>query len=529
MYAHDIPFKNPVHFESETGFKNPAKYLEPSSIADLSTLHHEMSKAKDKQRFLKDSLSITQAEILSTQQDIQNIRDKTDKVHQKSAILYLITLQYHEKTALLNSFHCKLSTHFSDGIYKQNAKLNIENTIKKTHSKHRGKSTSKIEYLLPQTQSLVVKKFKNPSATKIHTFNLQKNAEQVFKDVLMSDMLIVLKEFTKMSYANIIKILSENMIVKSTNNSQKRNSEKLLQKMKLNYIACNFSVKKLNNDIYKLCSEKESLLTLRLKSSEDQYQLLNKIAENEALNESIRYLEETLKQEQVNIKLLKETISLEPVTIKDIEAMQNKFYSDFDMMCLLQKSVPNMLDYILRCFMDLHKFANEEVFSEVSPTLLEYPHELKSELTFEIEILWNILKKKNIIKSMLQEPLPIEQSIPDVFWNLIDMAQFQNLLVVCQNIRSIKNYVSSNQKMELEYDEKRLSEVHQQYHNLVDTLIKMKTELNKCDKELESGLFLKNAVEIAFQEWWEQNAQHVANIEYEDKTLKMWQDILSAI
>ncbi|KAF8789604.1 hypothetical protein HNY73_007533 [Argiope bruennichi] len=517
---------------------NPEK-LFPKPANDFSKLHQEIANAEDKQRFLKNSVSNIKKEIISTEEYLRDIRHETDKIYQKTAILHLITLYYQEKTVLLNSLHSRLSLHLTDGICKQNAKflpLNIEASAKKSYSVIPDEINPRVKHLLAQTESLVVKKFRNSPCITSFIFNLQKSVIEVFKGALMCDLLLILKEQSKTSYVNMLKRLSEykNPYDPSLKGSSKRDSEKLLQELKFYYVNINFSTKKIKNDICKLISEKDSLLMSKINPfSEDvQYQtkcqLLYKIAENLSLGESISYLEEMLCNEQTKINSLKKINATEIVSNEDIIAIQNKFYNDFDTMCLLQRSVPSMLDYILKCYVDIHSYVNEELFLIMSAVLQEFPQELENELKFENEALWNILRKNDVIKPLLQGTQTLDQSVPDAFWNLVGVAPFKNIMEVCQNVKLFKDYISSSNKDDWDYDEKRLLNACRRYDNLMNMLLEIENILNTCEENLDIGLNYRSAIQTALEEWWNQSAQFIPDIVYDNKTLKMWIDIVNA-
>ncbi|GBM76188.1 hypothetical protein AVEN_146109-1 [Araneus ventricosus] len=516
---------------------NPEK-LFPKPANDFSKLHQEIANAEDKQRFLKNSVSNIKKEIVSTEQALRDTRHETDKIHQKTAILHLITLRYEEKTALLNSLHGRLSLHLTDGVYKQNNKflpLNIEASAKKSYSVIPDEINPRVKHLLAQTEFLVVKKFKNSAGITSLIFNLQQSINEVFKSLLMYDLLFILKEESKTSYMNMIKTLShdQNAFPKSPKGSLKRNSEKLLQELKFNHININFSVKKVKNDICRLRSEKGSLLMTKINlfSEDIEYQtkcqLLDKIVENLGLEESICCLEEMLCNEQAKVNILKKNAA-EIIINEDIVAVQNKFYTDFDTMCLLQNSVPEMLDYIVKRYVGIHNYASENLLLTMSSVLQEFPRELENELKFENEALWNVLRKNDVIKPMFQGTQTFDQSVPEAFWSLVNVAPFQNLMEVYRNVKLFKDYISSSEKEGWGYDEKRLSNACEQYDRMMNMLQGMGNDLSICEQNLEKSLSYRSAIQTSLQEWWEQSAQFIPDIVYDNKTLKMWIDIVNA-
>ncbi|GFQ64563.1 uncharacterized protein TNCT_92051 [Trichonephila clavata] len=519
--------------------KNPEKHLNLAPSFSIPDIHSEITRATGKRKFLGDSICTIKKEIVSTEKTVQDIRQEIDKVHQKTAILQLTSLHYQEKTAVLNSLHRELFSHLSEGLHGKNCKFSFEAPVEKIQSNLLEDIPLKMKYILPHIASLIIKIFKNSSDSKSLTLNLQKRVEQVFKNILIHDILFVLKELSKVSYVNIIETGMCNQkrteMDKLPDCKQKRLSEKLLEELRLDHINCVFDTKKAKNDFFKLISEKELLLTSKfnLKSVDSEYQnkclLLSKIVENESLRTSIQCLEKILSEKQTEIKLIKQINTEEAIPDQAVTNAQVKFYENFDIMILLQESAPEVLNYILKCFIDIRRFVNEQLFVNMSMNLRDYPHEMKNNLKYEIEALLHVLKKNEVIKPLLQEPLPLKQQIPDILWDKMEVLPFQNLREVCHNVKSLKTYISKNQKCEFKYDEKQLPKMQQLYDSLIDKLIKMQNELYACESELDTGLESIDKVQLALQEWWEQSAQFIPDIEYDGKTLKMWLDILSAV
>ncbi|GFS54500.1 uncharacterized protein NPIL_592971 [Nephila pilipes] len=519
--------------------KNPEKHINFTSFPDLPNIRNEIARATGKTKFLEESICAIKSEIVSADEAVRDIRDEIDKVHQKTAILHITLLNYQEKTALLNSLHGQLFSHLTEGRHGRKSQFNFENPVKKIHSNLFDSIPIKVKYILPHIASLISKILKNSLDSKSLTLNLQKQTEQIFKDISIHDLLSILKELSKASYVNVIEtgMCNQNKteMVKPSDFNQKRDSEKLLEELKLNHIKCVFETKKAKNDFNKLISEKELLLSFKfdLMSDDSDYQnkclLLSKIAENEGLKKSIQYLEETLNEKQTETKLVKQINTDEAVHDQDISKAQIKFYENFDFLCLLQKSAPEVLNYTLKCFVDICRFVNEQLFTNVSMILQEYPNELKENLKYEIETLLQVLKKNEVIKPLLQEPVHLEQLVPDALWDKIQVSSFHNLREVCHNVKLLKMYVSKNQKCAFEFDEKKLPKMLQMYDSMMDMLNKMLNELHTCELELDTGFESIGRAQIALQEWWEQSAQFIPDIEYEGKTLKMWIDILSAV
>ncbi|GFV65112.1 uncharacterized protein TNCV_1509121 [Trichonephila clavipes] len=517
--------------------KNPEKHLNLAPSFNLPDIHCEITRAAGKKNFLEDSIRTIKEEIVSTEKTVQDIRHEIDKVHQTTAMLHLTSLHYQEKTAVLNSLRGQLFSHLSESLHGKNCKLNFETPAKKIKSNLLEDIPLKMEYILPQISSLIIKIFKNSSDSKSLTLNLQKKVGQDFKNILIQDILFILRELSKMSYVNLIETRMCNQKGTEMDNlsdcKQKRLSEKLLEELRLNHINCFFDTKKAKNNLFKLTSEKELLLTSKFNSMsvDSEYQnkclLLSKIAENEGLRASIQYLENILSEKQAEIKLIKQINTEEALPDQDVLNAQIKFYENFDIMISLQESAPEVLNYILKCFIDIRRFVNEQLFVNMSMNLQGYPHEMKQNLKYEIEALLHVLKKNEVIKPLLQEPLP-EQQVPDVLWDKMEVLSFQSFKEVFHNVKSLKTYVSKNQKCEFEYDEEELSKMQQLYNSMIDMLINMQNELYTGESELDVGLESIDKVQIALKEWWDQSAQFIPDIEYEGKTLKMWVDILSA-
>lgn len=513
------------------------KLENPYSFPDANQVLKRISKAKEKRSFLESSLSELKREITSSENEVQGISDEICTTNQKSAILELITTECKQKCADLNSVKSQLSFYI-ERHSKTNTQFYLALSFPLTTKSICANKVNfgddpeldRVKNILRQISSLIIDS-KSCDISESLINSLKMRVGEMINTISMADLFIILKEISNTSY---MKLMSKETYSSTKVQAAKvgiQNSVKYLQDMKLDFIQSSFNVEKTKKEIDALQDVRKSLLKKFILKSDDaefekKFQLFEKTAENAGLSESIKFLEHALKVERNEAEMLKKGIGEKTSKSDNVKLIVRNFYASFDKLCLLLKSGSSVHECILKSLSNLHKFANEQMFSNITCTLKEYPFQMTDDLKFDIQTMWSVLEKKIFINPLVPSLLSVSSSVPDILTKMLDLSKFHNECVITHKVKKLKEESAANQDSEFKFDDNVLPQAHQQYISMTEILQMMQNKLELC-----SGFFLESSeqskrTQVVMHDWWKQGAQFVPQIEYEGKSLKMWLDIL---
>ncbi|KAG8191962.1 hypothetical protein JTE90_002236 [Oedothorax gibbosus] len=508
----------------------------PYAFADTNHHLQRIAKAKEKRSFLEGSLSELKKEIECAESEVQRLSDEICTINQKSAILDIITTEYRQKTADMNSLKSMLSFHFNRNT-KHNSEfylsLNIPNATKTVSSnklKFRdGTECDQVKYVLRQITSHLVDS-KSCDISESFKDNLKKRVDHMIKTYSLADIFVTLKELSNNSYMEFMakETYSTSSQVQSLQIAVP-NSSKHLKDMKLDFIQSSFNLRKTNREIEKLQEVQKLLLKKFMQKTdnavfEKKFQLFVKVAENESLCESIKFLENALKVERDELEFLKNDVDKES-NCNNLVLVIRTFYANFDKLCLLLNSGPNLHKSILKSLLNLYNFVNMQVFYNNTCTVKEYPFRIQQELKFDIQTMWSVLEKNNILKPLVPCLLNVDIE-PDMLAKMLGVSKFESECIIGYKIKNLKEKVMNSQDKEFKFDEDVASQAHQKYILMTKTLQTMQQKLELCCRNFMEISEQSKRTESVLEDWWKQGAQFIPQIDHEGKSLKMWLDIL---